>query len=132
MNDIGPYEGTVFVSSGLFIWDVTGNEGDWTIDCGSTLLVTDSWHEPRSSTTLGKPRSQRPSWIPVWSAWTDEGQGNKSGDNWPIPVPLLQRNPWCGGCRLDGLWSGGFGVFGWGRVGPGSGFRQLRFGVGGL
>jgi hypothetical protein len=33
VNDIGPYEGTVRVQSGLFVWDVTGNEGSWSIDC---------------------------------------------------------------------------------------------------
>lgn len=34
VNEIGPYSGTVRVSSGLFVWDITGNEGTWTIDCG--------------------------------------------------------------------------------------------------
>jgi hypothetical protein len=34
VNDIGPYEGTVRVASGLFVWVITGNEGAWTIDCG--------------------------------------------------------------------------------------------------
>lgn len=33
VNDIGPYEGTVRVQSGLFLWDITGNEGSWSIDC---------------------------------------------------------------------------------------------------
>lgn len=32
VNDIGPYEGTVRVSSGLFIWDITAT-GGWTVDC---------------------------------------------------------------------------------------------------
>ena len=34
VNEIGPYEGTVRVPSGLFVWDITGNGGNWTIDCG--------------------------------------------------------------------------------------------------
>ncbi len=33
VNDIGPYEGTVRVSSGLDIWDITGDGGSWTVDC---------------------------------------------------------------------------------------------------
>jgi hypothetical protein len=34
VNDIGPYGGTVRVASGLFLWDITGNGGSWTIACG--------------------------------------------------------------------------------------------------
>jgi hypothetical protein len=40
--------------------------------------------------------------------------------------PRNQGNPCCGGCRMDDLRGGGFGVSGWGRVGPGSGFRWRR------
>jgi len=32
VNDVGPYEGTVVVESGLFIWDITAT-GGWTVDC---------------------------------------------------------------------------------------------------
>jgi len=32
VNEIGGYEGTVRVSSGLFAWDITA-DGDWTINC---------------------------------------------------------------------------------------------------
>lgn len=32
VNDTGPYEGTVRVPSGLFIWDITA-EGGWSVDC---------------------------------------------------------------------------------------------------
>jgi hypothetical protein len=32
VNDVGPYEGTVVVDSGLFIWDITAT-GGWTVDC---------------------------------------------------------------------------------------------------
>jgi len=32
VNDIGPYDGTVRVSAGLWVWDITAN-GNWTVDC---------------------------------------------------------------------------------------------------
>ena len=34
VNDIGPYEGTVVVPSGMAVWDITGDGGSWTVDCG--------------------------------------------------------------------------------------------------
>jgi hypothetical protein len=33
VNEIGPYEGTVLVGSGLFVWDITGESGTWTVGC---------------------------------------------------------------------------------------------------
>ena len=33
VNEVGPYEGTVRVPSGSFVWDITGTEGQWTIGC---------------------------------------------------------------------------------------------------
>ena len=32
VNEIGAYDGTVLVESGLFIWDVSA-DGDWTVTC---------------------------------------------------------------------------------------------------
>lgn len=32
VNEIGPYEGTIRVPSGLFIWDIAA-VGEWTVDC---------------------------------------------------------------------------------------------------
>jgi hypothetical protein len=34
VNEIGPYEGTVLVADKMITWDITGNGGTWTVDCG--------------------------------------------------------------------------------------------------
>ena len=34
VNEIGPYEGTVVVPSGMAVWDVTADGGSWTVECG--------------------------------------------------------------------------------------------------
>ena len=80
----------------------------------NALLIADLGHLPGQGITIGPGTQPR----------TPAGV--------TLALPRNEKNPCGGGCRMDGLWSGGFGVFGWGRVDPGSGFRQLRFGVGGL